>query len=92
MDLEEVKKIAEREFPKRLSRLSKNESKLPSLEEIKKRIGEIDKTFEEATSWGSWMNEASCERRDLVAKAARHGMKLKPRYELKNLDDGSISD
>lgn len=34
--------------------------------EAQRRIGEIDKMFEEASGWGSWMVMAANEREDLV--------------------------
>ena len=60
-------------------------------EEIKARVAAIDRMFEEATGWGSWMSEASAERRGLVRKAAVCGVKIEPKWELRT-SDGRLSD
>jgi hypothetical protein len=39
-----------------------------TLDEAKTRIAEIDKLFEEATGWGSWMVMAANERESLATK------------------------
>ena len=44
-----------------------------SIERIQTRIAVIDKMFREATGWGSWMDEASGERQELVSRAHQLG-------------------
>lgn len=46
------------------------------------RIKEIDKMFEEAIGWGSWMIMCANEREDLVNKLNREfGHNLKHKYQ-----------
>lgn len=59
--------------------------------QIRQRIAEIDKMFEEATGWGSWMSEASAERRGLVRDAKRLGYTIPDKWVL-TCSDGTISD
>jgi hypothetical protein len=50
--------------------------------EILARIAEIDGMFEEAGGWGSWMSEASDERKGLVNRLrAEHGVEAPHKYE-----------
>lgn len=43
---------------------------------IRARVAEIDTMFETATGWGSWMSDASSERRGLVRQAAIRGVNI----------------
>lgn len=47
------------------------------------RIAEIDKMFVSAQGWGSWMAEASNERKGLVHKLADVGIIVAHNYELR---------
>lgn len=60
-------------------------------EKISERIAAIDKMFEEATGWGSWMSEASSERRGLVRQLRAMGIQAEDKYILR-AEDGTISD
>lgn len=44
------------------------------------RVAEIDKMFETATGWGSWMVEASHERKALIDKLNKLGLRLPHKY------------
>lgn len=50
--------------------------------EAQRRIGEIDKMFEEAKGWGSWMVGCANEREDLVNRLNRqYGMGLRHKWQ-----------
>ena len=59
--------------------------------DMNERLAAIDKMFEEASVWGSWMAEASSERRDLCRAYRRIGIAIKDKWELKTAD-GRLSD
>lgn len=61
------------------------------VEQIEMRIAAIDKMFEEATGWGSWMSEASSERRGLVGRLHKLGLSAEHKYVLQTAN-GTISD
>jgi hypothetical protein len=53
--------------------------------EAERRIREIDKMFEEAKGWGSWMVMCANEREDLVDRLNRqHGMGLKHKWQARS--------
>jgi hypothetical protein len=50
--------------------------------EAQRRISEIDKMFEGATGWGSWMVMAANEREDLVDRLnSQYKMGLKHKHQ-----------
>lgn len=55
------------------------------------RVAEIDSKFENAMGWGSWMAEASSERRCLVRQLAANGITVEHKWELRTAD-GHLSD
>lgn len=57
----------------------------------KARIAKIDKRFEEAEGWGSWMFESSIEREFLVSRLARLGVEVPHKYQARS-DSGEKTD
>lgn len=50
--------------------------------EAERRIREIDKMFEDASGWGSWMVECANEREDLVDRLNRqYGFGIKHKWQ-----------
>lgn len=68
---------------------SEYEAAIP--EKLTARIAEIDKMFEEATGWGSWMATASSERRGLVRRLEQMGVFVPHKWELRTAG-GQLSD
>ena len=53
------------------------------VEEIERRIAEIDAMFERAAGWGSWMASASSERHGLVEQLRKLGIKAEHKHVMK---------
>lgn len=62
-----------------------------TVEKIEERIASIDKMFEEATGWGSWMSECSSERRGLCRQLRAMGLAAEDKFVLRTAS-GAISD
>lgn len=57
----------------------------------KARISEIDKWFEGATGWGSWMVGMANEREDLVNKLQLAGQKVEHKHLARSGSGGRVS-
>jgi len=56
----------------------------PEIRKMLDRVDCIDEMFDTATGWGSWMAEASSERKNIINRLNRdHGYALPHKYELK---------
>lgn len=62
-----------------------------AVDHIEARIASIDKMFEEATGWGSWMCDVSGERRGLVRQLRAMGLTAEDKFVLRTAS-GTISD
>lgn len=54
------------------------------MEKMMKRIREIDRDFEAATGWGSWMVMCANEREDLVNKLKAMGLTVPHKYQARD--------
>lgn len=63
--------------------MSKPDPDNMTIEAIRDQIAHIDRMFDEATGWGSWMSTASKSRKHLVQEAARKGVVIDNKHEIK---------
>ena len=66
--------------------MSDYEERMKTADGIRTRIAEIDRDFTAATHWGSWVAEASGERKGLVIRLKKeHGIDVPHNHEMKVL-------
>jgi len=62
----------------------------PGMEQMLKRIREIDHDFEGATGWGSWMVECANEREELVNTLKALGLTVPHKYQARDKNGNRV--
>lgn len=65
--------------------------RLEKLYDIHERVMQIDKAFDGATGWGSWMVELANERELLVNRARRLGSTMEHKHLARSASGGRVS-